>query len=188
LSALGRVRLIMLAVVALVLQRTLLDGLRLSGAHPDVMVVLVLAIGYLGGPERGALAGFLIGLLVDAFLPTPFGLTALTWTLAGYGAGLVKQSVLESSGITTALTVVGGSMVATAGFAVLAALLGQPDVLHAHLAVVLIVVGAGAVVLGPVCLWACSWAGVRAASEKESQPGAALGAAGAARVANRVSR
>ncbi|MGH9017480.1 MAG: hypothetical protein ACRDY1_07005, partial [Acidimicrobiales bacterium] len=62
--------------VVLVVQVTLLDGVRVDGAHPEAMLLLPVAAGYVSGPERGAGLGFVAGLLADLFLPTTFGLTA----------------------------------------------------------------------------------------------------------------
>ena len=90
-------------VVVLVVQHTLLDAVRVDGAHPDVMLLLPMAAGYAAGPDRGAVFGFVAGLLADLFLPTTFGLSALVGCLLGlrhrHGhAGARAQLVVVAAG------------------------------------------------------------------------------------------
>ena len=67
-----------LVVLAFALvQQTLMLDLRSGGVHPDIMVLLPILAGLVGGPARGASMGFASGLVADLFLPTPFGLSAL---------------------------------------------------------------------------------------------------------------
>ena len=40
----------------------------------------------LAGSERGAVVGFVAGLLTDLFLQTPMGLSALTYSVVGFGS------------------------------------------------------------------------------------------------------
>ena len=60
-----------------------------AGAIGDLVLVVVVAAGITGGADRGATYGFVAGLLFDLLVDTPFGLTALTYALVGYGVGVV---------------------------------------------------------------------------------------------------
>ncbi len=118
-------RLVLVAVVAYVVQRCILDALRIHGAEPDLMVGLVVLVALDGGPRRGALVGFFVGLAVDLLVMTPFGLSALTFTLLGYGVGLLRGGLAgaQGAGISTAVAA-GGSIVGTLGYSLLLAVTG----------------------------------------------------------------
>lgn len=84
----------MLAVVAvvaaLVLQLTLVDRLPLpSAGAPDLVLLVVVALGLTGGPVSGMLTGFLAGLALDVAPPASgvLGEHALVFCLVGYGCG-----------------------------------------------------------------------------------------------------
>ena len=49
----------------LALQRTLFADLRPGGVALQVMLALAAAAGAAGGPQKGALAGFVLGLMYD---------------------------------------------------------------------------------------------------------------------------
>ena len=76
-----RLRLPIMMLVALLLQTTVLNRLRLFGVMPDFMLLVAGAGGITAGPTRGAALGFSSGMLIDLFLPTPLGLSALVFTL-----------------------------------------------------------------------------------------------------------
>ena len=76
-------RALLLVVVTLLVQSTIVLDLPIGGAHPELMVLLPVAAGIVGGPEEGAVMGFVAGLAADLLLPTPFGLTALVGCLVG---------------------------------------------------------------------------------------------------------
>ena len=84
-------RLVLLGLVALSIQTTLLADMSLDGIVVQLMLCLSVAAGVSGGPERGALVGFMFGTMFDLVLSTPFGLTALVYGLAGFVAGYVNN-------------------------------------------------------------------------------------------------
>ena len=73
-------RVVLVVITFVVVQQTLVLDLRLGGIHPDIMVLLPIVAGIVGGPATGASMGFGAGLVADLFLPTPFGLSALVGT------------------------------------------------------------------------------------------------------------
>ena len=138
-------RLVVLTFVVLVVQSTVGLDVRVGGAHPDVMLLLPIAAGLVGGPNAGAWVGFVSGLVADLFLPTPFGLTgpgllpgrlrgrALAWpTLAGRDR--------RQSGGWPAWSRAAASVGAVMLYAVLGAVLGQEQMLKLDLAVIAAVV------------------------------------------------
>lgn len=93
LGLVGRSTLVLLSV--LLLQVSVMADLPLAGAVADLMMLMALAAGSVGGADRGAAFGFAAGVTYDLLLDTPFGLSALTYVLAGYAAGLLAGRVLQ---------------------------------------------------------------------------------------------
>jgi rod shape-determining protein MreD len=88
------VRTAVVLLTALLLQVAVVPWLTISGAQADLLLVATLAAGLSGGPERGARVGFVAGLLWDLVVVGPFGLSALTYCLAGYFVGTAQRSVV----------------------------------------------------------------------------------------------
>lgn len=152
----ARMSLAVFAVLAV--QYTLLVSVRLDGAHPDIVLLMAAAAGYVAGPERGAAVGFFVGLAADLLLPTTFGLTALVGCLLGFAAGSATSSLVRSSRWLGVLTMTTGCVVGLIGYAVLADLLGQPGTITAELAPALVVATPAAVVLSVPVLGLVRWA------------------------------
>jgi rod shape-determining protein MreD len=151
-------RLVLVVFVFLTVQLTLVADLRFDGIHPDVMVMLPIAAGLVGGPGRGAWVGFGTGLVADLFLPTPFGLSALVGCLIGFGVGLATLSLDRTTWWLPSLTAFGASAAYELGYAVLGSLLGQPQMLHVNVVGIVVLVSAvNALVAGPVLRMA-AWA------------------------------
>jgi len=148
----GRVvaRSLLVVAAALLAQMTVVLDVRVSGVSPEIMYLMPIAAGIVGGPIDGAVVGFVAGIAVDLLSPTPLGLTALVGTLVGFGVGAVSRgTVREVRGLPT-LVALGASVVAVMLYAVLGAVLGEPQFLHVDLAAVLAVVSiANAVLAGP---------------------------------------
>ncbi|MFP5352838.1 MAG: rod shape-determining protein MreD [Actinomycetota bacterium] len=130
LGDLGLGRILALATVVLLavaLQSTLLARLTLLGVIPQLVLVVVVSLAFLDGPRVGVVVGFAGGLLQDLLLPQSIiGLTALVYTLVGYGVASLRQFAPGESVWTPVLAVALASAVAEFGYAVLAIILGQP--------------------------------------------------------------
>jgi rod shape-determining protein MreD len=57
------------------------------GIKPDLLLILVLFVGLYRGPVSGAWCGFLSGMLLDFFSPTPLGINTLSKTILGFLIG-----------------------------------------------------------------------------------------------------
>ena len=88
----------LVVAVAIVLQVSLVSDLRLFGAMGDLVLVVVVAAGITGGADRGATYGFAAGLAFDLLVESPFGLTALTFAVIGYGVGMLATLLQRTSG------------------------------------------------------------------------------------------
>ena len=80
-------------VVGVLLQSTVLAGVRLAGVRPDVLVLGVVAVAMASGPATGATFGFVTGLVADLLFDLPVGVSALVYTAVGYSVGLVRVYV-----------------------------------------------------------------------------------------------
>ena len=151
-----RLRLPIMMIVALLLQTTVLNRLRLFGVMPDFMLLVAVAGGITAGPTRGAALGFSSGMLIDLFLPTPLGLSALVFTLVGYGVGVANTGVLRSAWYIPVLTAGGASVAGVLLYAVAGSVLGE-RMINGHLATIALVVGVSNAVLAPVAVRLVDW-------------------------------
>lgn len=127
---LPRLRLGLLILAVVVLQTTLFSaGLRVFGVMPDLGLVLTVAVAFYLGPERGAAFGFLSGLAVDLFLSTPLGVSALSFSLVGWGVGVVQGGLVRSSRWDVPVMGALGGFAGGVLFVAIAALAGQDQLL-----------------------------------------------------------
>jgi cell shape-determining protein MreD len=84
-------RLIIVCLLVVLAQETVAVHMQFWGVHPEFVWLLAPSIGLAGGSEAGAVGGLFVGLSVDCFLPTPFGLSALALALIGFSIGLAAE-------------------------------------------------------------------------------------------------
>jgi rod shape-determining protein MreD len=80
-------RIIVLGMFAMSLQRILFAEHPLADVKLQFPLALVVAAGATGGSDRGAVAGFAVGLMYDLSGNTPVGLMALAYGIGGMVAG-----------------------------------------------------------------------------------------------------
>jgi rod shape-determining protein MreD len=144
--------------LALAVQHTLLDNVRADGAHPEIMLMVAAAAGYVGGPERGAFVGFFTGLVADLLLPTTFGLSALVGCLVGFATGASTSGLVRSSRALVVVALTAAEVTGLVGFAVLGAVLGLQGAVTDALAPALVVATPAAAVLAVPVLALVRWA------------------------------
>ena len=172
---LGRLSLVVLLFV--VVQETVMLNIRIGGVHPDIMVLLPIVAGLVGGPSRGATIGFGTGLVSDLFLPTPFGLSALIGCLVGFGIGLATQALDRTAGWLAPVAALGGSALYEVTYGALGSVLGQPQMLHVALARIVVVVSVTNAVLALPAVRLMSWCMARTSTEGMPMSDAGVGAA-----------
>jgi rod shape-determining protein MreD len=143
-------------LAALLLQTSVLVRLRVFGVMPDFMLLVAVAAGLTAGATRGAALGFASGMVIDLFLPTPLGLSALVFTLVGYGVGVANTGVLRSAWYIPMLTAGGASVAGVVLYAVAGSMLGE-RMLTGHLVTIALVVGVSNAVLAPVAVRLVGW-------------------------------
>jgi rod shape-determining protein MreD len=154
-------------VVALfvIVQQTLMLDLRIGWVHPDIMVLLPILAGLVGGPASGASMGFGAGLAADLFLPTPFGLSALVGCLIGFAVGVTTLALDRTAWWLPPLAALAASALYEVIYALLGSVLGQPQMVHVDLTRVVVVVSVVNAVLALPALRLVDWALPAASTE-----------------------
>jgi rod shape-determining protein MreD len=88
-------------VAAVLVQSTVLAGLRLAGVRPDLLVLVVVAVAMASGATGGAVFGFVAGLVADLLFDLPVGVSALVYTGVGYAVGTVRVYVTSHLPLVT---------------------------------------------------------------------------------------
>ena len=148
-------------IVAVTVQTSVLPHLAVAGVGCDLVMIVVLALALSRGPEWGAIAGFLGGLMLDVVPPADHtaGRWALALALAGYVAGLIRREA--STGpvgpIAVALSVVLGAALSLTVYSATGSLLHDPAVDWGEFGVRLGIAAGydvlAAIVVVPAVLW-----------------------------------
>jgi rod shape-determining protein MreD len=148
----------LVTIVALAIQLSFFSDMRPFDAVADIILLLVLASGMVAGPRDGAVCGFGMGVAYDLMLRTPFGLSALTYALVGYGAGYL-QAMVSAAPFWLAMLLMGAaSAVSVAAYAVIGTIFGLKDAVNVHLLTVIGVVAVVNLLLALPGLWVQRWA------------------------------
>jgi rod shape-determining protein MreD len=181
-------------VLALLLQLSLVDRLPLpGGGAPDLVLLVVVALGLTGGPVAGMLTGFWAGLALDIAPPAGYllGEHALVFCLVGYAcgrlSGITERSAASSLGIA-AMAAAGGEVLQV----IVGLMFGDPGVSWPAIQVVLPSAVLQDILVSPFVVYlvmlASSWAAGRrlgsAAGAAMPGPLAGLLGAGRARLAD----
>ncbi len=156
LPAWGRAGLVVF--VALMVQLAAVNPISIWSVSGQALIVLPVAAGLVGGPERGALVGFVTGLAFDVFLVTPFGLTALVWTITGFAVGVAGRNLMRSSSWSVVAFAAIAAPLAIGAFVVIGAILGQEQLLAAPVVPIMVVSTLMTVLMVPIAAPAMRWA------------------------------
>jgi rod shape-determining protein MreD len=151
-------RVLLVVGLTLMLQVTVILEIRVQGVSPDIMFLLPVAAGVVAGPTEGAVLGFVSGLASDLLSPTPLGLGALVGTLIGFAVGAATGGIARDLRGLATLAAMAASAVAVMLYAVLGSVLGEPQFLHADIAVIVVVVALVNALLAGPAVRAVRWA------------------------------
>jgi len=101
-------RLAVLALVTALVQVAFFARVDVLSTNPDGAVLVVMALGLLGGSVAGAVAGFSIGLLIDCLLFQTMGGFAAALLAVGYLAGRYREAVAAPT--RGAVVLLGGAL------------------------------------------------------------------------------
>ena len=152
----ARVALVLLS--AAVLERGLFSQLRIGGAAADILLLLAISAGMVGGPDRGAVVGFFAGLVLDLLGQSPLGLYALVYCVVGYVVGAAHSAVVRASRWEPMALAFLASAVAIALYVVASFMVGRSGLINPHLLVVTAVVSLANAVLVPFTNRTLRWA------------------------------
>lgn len=151
-------KLAVVVLAGLVLHVCLFARFSYEGARPDVVILLAIAAGFVGGPEKGALVGFAAGVSLDALLSTPMGLSALVYIVVGYVVGRASAGVLRSAWWIVSAVAAMASAAGMIAYALVGTVLGQATLDGPALWAILVIVPAVNAVLAPAAVRAMGWA------------------------------
>jgi rod shape-determining protein MreD len=150
-------RLFSVGLIVLSLQRTIFADLRPAGVSLQVMLALAAAAGAAGGPQKGALAGFVLGVMYDLAVGTPLGSSSIAMGLGGYVAGYVTSITVDPQWWLAALFTGLGAAVGELTVPAVRTFIGEEQVFDPRLGIVVAVVAAGAMVLSPLLVPVGRW-------------------------------
>ena len=145
-------------LLAVVLHTAVLPHFRAFGVTADILLLLGVTAGIVGGPERGAVIGFMAGLCADLFVQTPFGLSALAYSLTGYAVGTLQSTILRAAWWIPLATTFVACALGVLAFAFAGAVVGESHLVNGHLPTVMAVVATFGVALSLVVVRLVRWA------------------------------
>jgi rod shape-determining protein MreD len=107
------------AVVAALLQLTIVPYLRIGDAQPDLVLVFAVTATIAGTVEAGLLSAFIGGLIIDLLAPRPLGMTAFMLLLSVGLAALIGRTFDRVRYVAPAIAVFLGSILSSVLFLVL---------------------------------------------------------------------
>lgn len=150
-------RVSLVLVLALTLQLAVGSRLEVFGVQGDLMLLVAVSAGLAAGPQRGASVGFAAGLSFDLLLQSPFGLSALTYSLVAYLAGSLQDSVLRAAWWIPVVTAATASALGVILYGVFGTVVGE-DLLGLSLLRIAVVVGLLNGIAAPLLLRLVRWA------------------------------
>lgn len=150
-------RMSLVLVLALTFQLGVASHLEVFGVQGDLMLLIAVCAGLAAGPDRGAVVGFVVGLGFDLLLQSPFGLSALTYSLVAYLAGSLQDSVLRAAWWIPVTTAAAASALGVILYGVFGTVVGE-DLLGLRLLRIALVVGLLNAIVAPLALGVVRWA------------------------------
>lgn len=157
LSLRGFSRLLPVALLALAIQRVVFASFSIADVKVQFVLALVVAAGAAGGSDRGAVAGFVLGLLVDLSGNTPVGLVALAYGLGGMTAGYIQTLAPDAQWYLQALFAGLGAAVGEAAIPAVDVVAGNSGWMTKELFVEVPVVALAAMLFAPALMWPGRW-------------------------------
>ena len=117
-------RLAALGFFTVLVQIAGVSQIRILGVNADLAPLVVAAAGFLTGALPGAVFGFAIGIFLDLAFVQTLGVSALVYTMVGYGAGRVRELRAPEAPFTPLALGAAATAIATCSYAVLQFMLG----------------------------------------------------------------
>jgi rod shape-determining protein MreD len=117
-------RVALIVVGTVLIQVSFFSYLTLLGSTPDLVPVVIVGLGLLGGGVVGAASGFGAGLLLDSVLLQTLGVSSLILLSIGYLAGRFREGFEVTNSFVPPLLAGGFTLLGAAGFAAVQLMLG----------------------------------------------------------------
>ncbi len=150
-------RLVPVGLILLALQKTLFVELQPFGVIVQVVLAFAVACGAGAGPERGAVAGFVLGLMVDLGTGSPLGTSSITMGIGAFAAGWVTIIDHESHWWFSAVFVAFGAAIGEFCVPVVHTLLGETSLFGPELYTIIPVVAVAAAIMSPLFIPVGRW-------------------------------
>lgn len=141
-------RLVAIVVGGVLLQLSFFSQVTIFHVSPDLLPVLVISLGLLGGTMTGVVTGFSVGILLDCLLIEPLGGASLVLLATGYLAGLVRERFEIHSPLVPPLILMALTIFAELGFGAVELMLGVDATVSTLVIGDILVKGVFAFVLG----------------------------------------
>ncbi len=82
---------ILIILICFVLQTTFFQAVALADVVPNLLLIVTVAYGYMGGEKEGMYVGLSCGLIADLIFGSVIGLYALIFMLIGYLNGVLNK-------------------------------------------------------------------------------------------------
>jgi len=150
-------RILPLGLLALSLQRLVFAQHPIHDVKLQFVLAVVVTAGAVGGPDRGAVVGFALGLLYDLSGTTPLGLVALAYGLGGMVAGYVHNLVTEPQWWMGSIFAVIGAAIGELAVPFLGEMIGDGGWITPRLLVQIPIVAVAAGVMCPALMPISRW-------------------------------
>jgi len=150
-------RILPIGLLALSLQRLVFAEHPVHDVKLQLVLAVVVAAGAAGGPDRGAVVGFVLGLLYDLNGTTPLGLVALAYGLGGMTAGYVHTLVSEPQWWMASIFAIIGAGVGELAVPFLGQMIGDSGWITPRLLVQIPIVAGGAGLMCPALMPISRW-------------------------------
>lgn len=135
----------------LMLQLYIVNGITIWGRHPLILLLIPIGAAIEGDGTRAAIAGFIGGLVLDLYLESPLGLSALVFAIVGYGVAAFERGVIRADAWLQPAVAGAASAVGVLGIGIATAIFGHPEYFRWSLLGPIVVVGiANAIFAVPV--------------------------------------
>lgn len=117
-------RLVAIGLVAALVQIGAVSQVSLLGVSPDLIPLVVMAVGLLCGSMTGAVTGFALGLFMDMALLQTLGVSSLVLLAVGYACGRLAELRDPAHTLVPVAAGAAATAAATIGFSLMQFLLG----------------------------------------------------------------
>lgn len=151
-------RIIPIGMILLALQKTLFVSIQPFDVIVQILLAFAASAGAAGGPERGVMTGFVLGIMFDLSVGSPLGSSSIVMGVAGTVAGWVDLIRIDTTWWLAAIFVGLGTGVGEASVPVVRRFIGEEDAFVPEMSTIVPVVAvAGAIAsiaLVPLARWA----------------------------------